>query len=175
MKNVDWNVVEEATEFERLVPGGYVAVITDVEDVEEKEYLKIYYDIAEDKFKDYFKQLCESKNFWGGHFIRSYKETALSFFKGFLTAIEASNRGFVANTFDGNISSLRGKRIGLVLSEEEYKSNDGKIKTRLYVSATRAADKIRQGEYKVNDLKKLDESQRSSLTESEIIDDLPFK
>lgn len=155
MRNVNWGSVEENQEFEKLGPGGYVCGIVKVEDVEEKEYLKVYYDIVLGKHKDYYKNLEKSKSFWGGTFIRSYKQTAEAFFKGFLTAIEKSNKGFEANRFDGDIKKLQYRYIGLVLGEEEYVNNDGELKTRLYVANVRSIDSIKNNDFKVPELKKL--------------------
>ena len=85
MKNVNLQNVEEAKDFERLPAGGYVCGITAVEDVADKEYLKIEFDIAEGDFKNYYRDLYQSKAFWGGNFVKSYKDKALPFFKGFIT------------------------------------------------------------------------------------------
>ena len=41
MKKINWKNVEEAKEFEKLPAGGYICGITAVEDVPEKEYLRI--------------------------------------------------------------------------------------------------------------------------------------
>lgn len=154
MKNINWTSIEENKEYDRPIPGGYICGITAVEDKEDKELILVFYDIVEGKFKNYFKNLEQAKSFWGGKFVKSYKETALSFFKGFLTAIEASNRGFVANNFDGDVSKLKNKYIGLVIGEEEYLSNDGDIKNRLYVAEVRSVDRIRSGDFKIPELKK---------------------
>jgi len=166
MKNVNWGSVEE-TSFDRLVPGGYVCGIVSVIDEEKKEYLKIEYDIAEGEQKNYYRKLQESKNFWGGSFIRSYKETALGFFKGFLTALEKSNGNFKAATFDNDPQKLKRLLIGLVLGEEEYKANDGEIKKRLYVSELRSVDSIRKGDFKVPELKKYQVSSSSQTSASD--------
>lgn len=154
MKNINWTSVEENKEYDRLIPGGYICGITTVEDKEDKEFIIVFYDIVEGKFKNYFKNLEQAKNFWGGKFIKSYKETALSFFKGFLTAIEKSNSGFVANSFDGDVNKLKNKYIGLVLGEEEYMSADETLKIRLYVAEVRSVDRIRSGDFKIPELKK---------------------
>ncbi len=153
MRNIDWNNVEEAKEFEKVTPGGYVCGITAVENVENKEYLRIEYDIAEGEKKNYYRELYKSKGFWGASFIKSYKETALPFFKAFKTAVENSNKGY---TFNNDEKTLVRKLVGLVLAEEEYKANDGKIKTRLYVDQVHSIDKIRSGDFTVPELKKLD-------------------
>lgn len=146
MKNIDLKNVEEATDFVSLAPGGYVCRITAVEDVAEKEYLKIEYDIAEGEFAGHWKKLYDSKNFWGGNFIKSYKEKALPFFKGFITAVENSNPNFI---FDNDETKLKGKLIGLTLGEETYTKNDGTEGKRLYVGKPRSAEQIRKGDYSI--------------------------
>ena len=87
--------------------------------------------------------------------MKSYKESALPMFKRFCTAVSRSNGKYV---FDGgkvnsDEKTLRGKKVGLILGEEEYEGNDGTIKTRLYVVREFSIDKI--GEQKVPELKKL--------------------
>jgi len=174
MKNVNWASVEGNQEFKRLTPGGYVCVIVNVEDFEDKEYLKVYYDVMLGEFKGYYKQLYDAKQFWGGNFIKSYKETARSFFKGFLTAIEKSNSNFIADQFDNDISRLKGNYIGLVLGEEEYISNENKIKKRIYVAEVRSVEKIKSNDFKIPELKRV-ELNTSQFVENTIDDDdLPF-
>lgn len=151
MKNVDWNNVQD--EVRRPVPGGYAAKITRVEDMEDKEYLRIEWDFADGVFKGANKETMTAFGFWPYAFIRSYKDTALRFFKGFKTAVEKSNPGFV---FNNNPQSLVGKFIGVVLAEEEYVSKIGEVKTRLYVAEQRSGEAIREGDFKVPELKRLD-------------------
>jgi len=146
MRAIDWNNVQEAGDFERLPPNGYICRITAVQDVPEKEYLKLEYDIADSKYAGYFQDGFARFGFWSGSFIRSYKETAQGFFKSFLTAIKESNQGFV---FNNDETALRGKRIGLVLGEEEYTKKDGTIGTRLYVDQTRTVQTIVDGKFTV--------------------------
>lgn len=178
MKKINWKNVEEAKEFEKLPAGGYVCGITAVEDVPEKEYLRIEYDIAEGEFKNHWRDLYTNHGFWGGNFIKSYKEKAMPFFKGFLTAIENSNPGFSADYFDNDESELKRKLIGLVIGLEEYKANDGKIKTRTYVDSVRSVDSIKKGDFEVPELKKyLAEETKvndSGFMPVESNDDLPF-
>jgi hypothetical protein len=152
MRPIDLSKVEEVKEFERVVPGGYVCGITNVTDYPEQEYLLIEYDIAEGSKKNYYRQLQEAKGFWGGKFVKSYKEKALPFFKGFITAIENSNAGYKWNYDE---SSLKRKLVGLVLGEEEYYKADGGVGTRLYVSQIHSVDKIRSCDYKIPELKRL--------------------
>jgi hypothetical protein len=175
MKTVNWASVEATQEFKKLVPGGYVCGIVNVEDCPDKEYLKVFYDITADEFKGYFKQLFDAKRFWGGSFFKSYKETALPFFKGFLTAIEKSNAGFTANNFDGDITKLKGKYIGLVLGEEEYISKENEVKKRLYVAQVHSIDKIKSNDFKVPELKKVETTiPQQEDTKEDDWDGLPF-
>lgn len=155
MKRINWNEVEEVKEYERPSAGGYVCRITAVHDEAEKEYLKVEYDIAEGEHAGYFRRLYENRGFWAGSFLKSYKEKALPFFKGFLTAVAKSNPGF---QFEDDENRLRGMLIGLVLGEEEYRGNDGTVKKRLYVDQIRSVNGIRGGEWELPDLKRLTET-----------------
>lgn len=153
MKNVNWEAVQD--EVRRPVPGGYAAKITSVEDVEEKEYIRIGWEFADGEFKNANQETCAAFGFWPLTFVRSYKDTALRFFKAFKTAVENSNPGFV---FKNDPQSLVGKFVGVVLAEEEYMSNAGQVKARLYVAECRSGKSIRDGDFKVPELKKLDPS-----------------
>ena len=53
-KGYNWAEVEPAGTSKVLEPGGYVAQITAVEDVESREYLRFTYDIAEGACKGFF-------------------------------------------------------------------------------------------------------------------------
>lgn len=181
MKKHNWDNIEEAKEYEKPTPGGYICGITNVIDDEQKEYLKLEYDFAEGKFKNYWRDLYNAKGFWGGSFLRSYKEKALPYFKGFKTAVEQSNSGYKFD--EDNLAALKRKLVGLVLGEEEYQANDGSIKTRLYVAQILSAAKIKSGNFKVPPLKKLADNtnQQTSSTSSAnsnftpiADDDLPF-
>ena len=165
MRDLDLANVEAATEYKRLSAGGYICKITKVTDVPmnqntgKGDYLKIEYDVTQGEFKNYFSDLFASKDFWGGSFIRSYKESALSFFKAFTTSVENSNKGFV---FGNDEQKLVGKAIGLVLGEEEYNANDGSMKNRLYVKDVRSVDSIKKNDFEVPELKMLAGSQSTS-------------
>lgn len=151
MKRIDWNNVEDPKEYAKLPAGGYICKITAVQDVPDKEYLNIEYDIADGEFKGYFRELYMNKSFWGGRFVKSYKEKALPFFKGFLTAVGNSNANFKFNDEEKNLID---KYIGLVLGEEEYIGNDRQMKKRLYVASIHSVDKIKNHDFTVPDLKK---------------------
>lgn len=152
MKAIDLSNVQEAQEFERVKPGGYVCVITNVEDFPDKEYLRIEYDIADGNLKDYYRTLYNNRGFWGASTIKSYKDSALPFFKGFITAVENSNSGY---HWDNDESKLVGKKVGFILGEEEYEGRDGDVKTRLYVANIRSVQSILANDFKVPALKQL--------------------
>lgn len=150
MDNINWDSVQD--EIRRPVPGGYAARITKVEDNTEKKYLYIEWEFADGEYKGCNQETYDTFGFWPTPIRKSYKPTALRFFKGFKTAVEMSNRNFV---FNNDPQSLVGKYVGVILGEEEYLSNDGKLKKRLYVAETRSGKVIREGDFQIPELKKL--------------------
>lgn len=165
MKKIDMTNVQEAGEFRRPEPGAYHCVIKAVEDISDKEYLKVGYDIAEGEYKDYYTNLRKDHPdwAWSGVYVKSYKQAALPMFKRFCSAVSKSNGGYV---FDGGSvnsdeKSLIGKHIGIVLQEEEYYSNSGDKRTRLIVYSECPVDKI--PDQKVPKLKALKEESSSNF------------
>lgn len=174
MKKIDWNSVEEAKGFEKLPAGGYVCGITAVEDVEASEYLKLEFDIAEGEYKNYYRNIYDSKGYWLGKFIKSYKEKALGFFKKMLVAFEASNSGF---KFDNDEKALKRKLIGLVIGYEEYVKNDDTVGERITVVDFLPVEDIRAGKFEIPKLKELPglkDVANNSFESDEGDDDLPF-
>ena len=163
IKNID--SVQEAGDSKRLPAGGYICKYTNVEDMADKEYLYMEYDIAEGEYKGYYKELEERLDFWGGKCFRSYKEKALPMFKRMCSAVTKSNKGFI---FDGNKhadeSTLIGKKVGMILGEEEYIGNDGSVKTRLYVVREIPVEDIKAEKFKIPPIKKLPETEGTSQT-----------
>ena len=153
MRKLNLNNVEEASEFKKVTPGLYIAKIVEVEDVPEREYLKIKLDIAVGEFKNYYTELNESRGFWALTLIRSYKKLALPFFKAFVTATEKSNANYKFD--EDKYLELKGKLVGVVLSEEEYKKADGTIGGRIVVNRLRSVDEIKKGNIEIPELKKL--------------------
>lgn len=159
MKRIEnWENIKENGGFEKLSPGGYIVKLLNIQDVPEKEYLKISFDIDEGEKKGFFaeqyKNSTQTDKKWpnAGSFIRSYKTTAASMFRGFTNAVENSNKGY---TFDFNEESLKGKKVGIVVAEEEFVNQKGQVRVRTYVSAVRSVDAIKKGEFTVPELKKL--------------------
>ena len=179
MKKINWNNVQEATTFERPGPGGYICGILGAEDIPDKEYIACQYDIIEGDFKNYYRDRTTRNPDWDlPVFRKSYKEKALGFFKRFLTAVQNSNPGY---TFKNDERTLRGKKIGLVFGEEEYRRNDGEIGIRLVVTDFVSVDDIKNGKFKVQKRKPLKETTMDitppAVDYEEITDDeedLPF-
>ena len=161
----NFDKIQESGSFEKLPVGGYIIKMLAVDDVPEKEYLKIFFDINDGEKKGFFqkalKEDTRAEKKWpnAGSFIRSYKEKALPMFKGFTNAIENSNKGYKWN-FDEK--SLVNKVVGVVIGEEQYLNQKGQVRTRTYVSAVRSVDTIKKGEFTVPELKKLDATKVSS-------------
>lgn len=174
MKSIDLTNVQEAGDFTRPAPGPYICGIYNAENFEDKKYLKITYDIIEGEFKGYYQEMRKNNPdwAWAGAYVKSYKEKALPMFKRFCTSVSRSNGNYV---FDGKTNAdektLKGKKIGLILGEEEYEGNDGTIKTRLYVDREFSIDKL--AGQKVPKLKKL-KVEASTISGNEGFMDVPF-
>ena len=175
----NWSEVEEQGNNERkLLPaGGYIGKILSVEDFPEKQYLKITWDISEGEYKGNGSSCLERNGFLpkAFTFTRSYKESALGFFKGFISSVEQSNPNY---KWGWDEKTLVGKTFGVILGEEEYRKRDGNIGTRLVFSQARSADVIWGGNFSIPPLKKLAEDAPATPTWSAVTDDgsddLPF-
>jgi len=174
----NYNNTPASGDFERLPAGGYVIKITTVKDEDEKQYLRIVYDIAEGPEAGRYKNE-SSENDYRHSFVRSYKETALGMFKAFILAVDASN----GTKFNERIEKgfpeheLVGKLLGVVFGYEEYETNAGDVKERLRVANIMPVDRIRQGEFKIPELKKLKASSEIPMPSGFVPvadDDSPF-
>lgn len=156
MRAIDLSNVEEPKGFEKVPAGGYIVKITMAQDMPEYELLKLEFDIVEGKYAGFFKKKYDDTGFWFGETAKSYKEKALPFFKQFVTAVEKSNPGYHWNS---NEASLVGKTVGIVLGEKEYRNKKtGEVKTKYDVVSIRSVEAIRKGDFKIPELKKLDDN-----------------
>lgn len=151
MKIMNWNLIEENKPNTLLDPGGYVCRITGVQDVPEREYVWVMYDVAEGPQAGIYANLPAADD-WKHRFTRSYKDTAAGMFKAFLNRLEESNRG----RFDvakwqvySDERQFVGLEIGLVFGKEMYTSDKGEDKERTVVSYVCAAQDIRNGDFKI--------------------------
>ena len=175
MKRINnWENIQESTSFKRLTPNGYICKILNVEDYPEKEYLKIYFDIVKGDDKGYFKKQYDGdtrkERKWpnAGTFIRSYKDSAASMFKGFTNAVEKSNKGYQWN-FDEK--TLVNKVVGLIIADEQYQNQKGQVRVRNYVAAVRSVETIEKGEYEIPALKELTTTKTTSAPANDPIPD----
>ena len=180
MKKVEnWeNVEEKGNSAQKILPpGGYVGKITAVTDNPDKQYLKIEWDITEGEYKGNGASCLERNGFLpkAFTFTRSYKESALGFFKGFISSVEHSNPNY---KWGWDEKTLVGKTFGVILGEEEYRKRDGNIGTRPVFSQARSADVIRGGNFTIPPLKKLAEDAAPATPTWSAVDtddsELPF-
>ena len=173
-----YDLVNEAGEFKRLPASIQGVRITKVVDVPEKEYLEIYCDITKGEYANYFKTLVDSGLKDTSRHIRSYKTSALPFFKAFITAVEKSNPGY---KWDWDEQKLVGKGCMAVFGEEEYLDNEGNVKVGTRLVEFRSVEAFKEGRITVPPLKKLPESEKpveqtsSNLEQLELPDsEIPF-
>ena len=149
-KNTNWTEVGAVGTSSMLPAGGYVARITDVEDVESKEYLRFTYDIAEGPHAGFFET---DDRVYTHQFTRSYKEKAQGFMKQFLECIDGSNADFTLDGWKPDFNDLRGKLVGILVQREDYTNRSGEDRARMNVEGYAKADDIRHGRYKLPDPK----------------------
>lgn len=174
-----------AGDYKNIQPGGYICKVIKVEEAKSKtnrDMLIIYFDIAEGEFKDFYKEqytksTLEPKK-WpnAGIFRQMMDGDSIKFLKGLVTAIEESN-GF---TWDWNDNSIKNKLFGGIISEEEYEKQDGSVGVTARLNFIRSVETIRDGDYKVPELKKLKKAENKQNTygfskaDNISDDDLPF-
>ncbi len=158
-KNMNWTEVTPAGTSKMLPPGGYVAVIGEVEDVESKEYLRFTYDIAEGEHKGFF---ADEKYPYKHQFTRSYKDKAAGFMRQFLDCVEASNADFALATWDNDPDGLVGKKVGILVQREDYTNRDGEDRARMNVEGFASAADIRAGRFKMPEPKDNREKQQGT-------------
>lgn len=153
------NVKPNYGEGRKEIPGGYIVKITYVEDVKEKEYLRIEWDYTEGELAGAHKECYDNYGFWPAPLFRSYKVKAAGMFKAFIEAVGQSNQGFA---WDWNEKQLVGKWLGIVTREEEYTSNSGELKTRIIVDRVLPVSAIMNGDFVVQPTKRKEASNRSN-------------
>lgn len=181
MKKCNWQTVDAASNdgAGRLPAGGYVARITNVEDVPSREYLYIEYDIAEGEYAGHYANATDRP--YLHRFVKGYGDKAMPFFKQFLEALQFSNPG----RFDwarwmerSDEREFIGLEIGIVVQDEQYTNTKGEDKTRQNVEGIYATQDIRNGEFRVPEPKdsreKVGAPQASTSTTAGAYDDVPF-
>ena len=113
--------------FTPLPEGAYVVEIVAVNDVEDREYLEVTFDVAEGEYAGYYSDEWGATHPFAHQLKVSYKDAALGMLKGWLDVLTASNPGFDAEAcFNGAadapalLGMFQGRRFGLaVLNEYE--------------------------------------------------------
>ena len=130
-----YNDVKVFTEQQKIVPGGYIAIIKDAYEIENQnggKRIEICFDIAEGDFKDYYADQYRSnpnadKRWRGKVSIFEPRDDGSDDdiktkrrFKTAIQAIEDSNNGYAWNWDE---KSLKGKKCGVVLQDKEWEFN----------------------------------------------------
>jgi len=182
MKKIEgFDDVQEVSSGPRLQPGPQVVQITKVEDVTDKEYLRIEFDIAKGDLKDNFKSLENMYGTWPnqGTLYRSYKQNALPYFKRFIVAVEKSNSGY---KFDFNEQSLIGKYFVANYGVEEY-DNGSQIVETVKPVEVRSVTSLKEDKIKIPKPKRLSDEVHAKYSQPAATvnntatiedDDLPF-
>ena len=158
-KPQDWETAQAYTgETQQVTPGGHIVRIMGMAQSTSKNSGKpmiiINFDIDEGSELDSFyrkqyeaRKRSEPNNArWGGVirymlYDKSGQQTN-GFFKGFIGAVEESNPGYKWNWDERTIA---GKLVGMVFGEEEYRGQNGDIRTSVKAQMARSVQTIRDG------------------------------
>ena len=157
-------------EFAKLPAGGYICNVVNAEVTNSKAgnpMLVICLDIAEGEFTRHFRNAFDRVRGarpdikWDNSGI--YRQLIFdkngkvsSFFKGLLACFERSNSNLNFNPRNFDEKILRGCLIGFVFAEEEYMKKDGSIGSRTFAKFPKPVDDIRDDNFTVPELKKLE-------------------
>lgn len=141
-------------DFTPIELGGHKGVIMSAEEytspISGNTSLKVCVDTAKDDkqpeyFAEQYKNDTKADKKWSNSAIKyvslGNEENQVKMLKAFITAIENSNDGFTYN-WDKEVGQLKGKKVGLVFGLEQYKNQDGEIKTATKLNQFRSIDKI---------------------------------
>ena len=179
-----WENANSYGDFKTLKAGAYKCEIKKVEELKStnaKKFVKISLDIIDGEFKNYFtdkyKNDTREDKKWSGIwnlFEEGYETGSINTkFKGFITSIEKSNPNYI---WDWNEQTLTGKIVGIVFRDEEFKANDGSIKSSakpFYAVPVDELENIKIPEPKLLD-GELGSIANNIDNETYSVDDLPF-
>lgn len=136
-------------EYETIDPGAYVLTIkhvTEEASANGRAGVRIYFDIAEGEHRDYYQRQYDADTRaakkWSGAKWQMTEGNGLSFFKGFITAVEESNPGYRWNWDE---RTLADKRVGGVFRREEYRKTDGTTAWTTRILSFCSVDTARKG------------------------------
>lgn len=163
-------------EYHRLPPDGYVCKVLDAVESRTKTgkpLLVLTLDIAEGKYKDFFKgNLDKAPKMF--QLIYSKDGSISPFFKGLLTNFERSNPTLkvVGDYFDEKI--LVGMFIGVIFGEEDFIYND-EVKTAVKPQYSLAIDRVRDKRFTIPPRRKIERRSPISSKLDEDFGDVEIK
>lgn len=166
-------------QYEDITAGGYICTIVDAILDTTKEYIRLDLDVAEGPFKGYFQALEDRAGFWGLSYYASYKESQLGRFTKLCSCFGLCNPGYEFDPFQNkgvDIDTLKGKKIGVVISKEEYRNRNGEIREKNRAANITEIEKIQKKRYTIPPLKKLEPSAAGGVVDGSFIavpDDAP--
>jgi hypothetical protein len=141
-----------------LTPGGHICRIRGARVEQSRsgnDMLVVAFDIVEEgEFNGYYHRRFErAKSYnayanWPGVFrasILTADGRTNGYFKGFIEAVEASNAGYSFRQSGGNEAMLNGKLVGFNFGEEDYRAQDGSVKTAVKPFYAVSVAKVREG------------------------------
>jgi hypothetical protein len=169
MQKTDWTNVKESTGNSRPGPGGYVLKIVGVTDYALDGYLLFQWDYAEgDGFVDLNRALQETQGWAYPTFRQYYKGKSEGWFKHLLNTLERSNPGqfnVAAWQVNSDENQFKNLKFGALMGDEEYiDKKTGEIKTATKIRALVNAADIRNGNFKIPVIKKLDPNKATATT-----------
>lgn len=155
----DYETTEAFTgEYEKLKLGGQICEIRGArieKSQNQNDMLVVAFDIAEGENRGYFKRRFDEATKRSGAdakwpnngihriLLKDSEGKCNKYFKGFITSVEASNKGY---TWDWNEEGLKGKRFGGIFGREQYEANDGNLKFATKLRWIRSVDKVKNAE-----------------------------
>lgn len=173
--------------FEQMTPGGHVCRIIGAR-VETNDYgserIVLALDVQEgSKYDGFYGKLFKNRQAENSsakwpctfdQFTHTRDGDASPYFKGLIKCVEESNPGYKWNWME---ATLKDKMIGVIFREEEFKAQDGSIKTIIRPAFVRSVARIREG-VDVPEIKRLDGSKGGASAKPGFTqvqdDDLPF-
>jgi len=156
-KPSDWDNVSSFGEFKQLPKGAYICKVCKVEETESKggyPMLRIYLDIAEGEYKDFYAQAYRADKRddkkWGCIYYQLTQDTQNHSqtnrgLKTFVTSVEESNNGFKVVWGDAFADCFKNKKVGVVFRREQFQTMDGKLMWSVKPFNFRSVDAVYKG------------------------------
>lgn len=170
----------------KLPAGGYICKIMDVKEAKSRSNLNmivISLDIAEGEYKDFYAEKYKTdtrkEKKWSCVVYQLAEDgdgNCNRGFKGFVTSVEESNKGFSVEWGKEFCNSLKGKLIGGLFGEEEFLAKDDTIATAIKCRFFRSVDTIKNGDFEIPEIKLYGNTKKNEYTVETNVsdDDLPF-